>query len=267
MYTISLEATAWLRATAVGVVLPAEVQELRERLERTEAEQAALPAAIEVKTAEQFLAEGMDPIKAQAKASKLAEEADALEKAQRIARAGVGGAQFNLNRAIVPHRDELIVGIRPLVTAVIDRARLHAEQLARFAPAYAPGDIVRRGTPDDLLAWQAAQEIEKEFGLLISAWRSSFRGEASQPGARVDVREVPEAAHFWAHPELVTNPALNGTKLNRFGNVVAINPDVLNVAAESPEAVFQLATLGELRAIFDAMHAPTDSRRRGVTLI
>jgi hypothetical protein len=134
------------------------------------------------------------------------------------------------------------------------------------APAYSPGDVVRHGDAKALKAWQAGEELEREFGLLISAWRASFKAEARKPGARVDVREVDQCHHFWARPELVANDLLNGTRLNRYGHPLAINPTLLGVASEPADAAFRLVTVGELAAIFaEQLQGAKEARPMGRT--
>jgi hypothetical protein len=261
-HTLNDETAAWLRARDAGLELPPDVQAAAERLEGIEAELASLPT-VDVKTPSELAAQGVPLDKAQSEAAKAAQKAAAAETARRSGIDARDVARLGLNRAVTTHREELVLAARPLVDALIEKARPFAEALAPFAPAYAPGDIVRRGDAAALEAWQAAQEIEREFGLLISAWRASTRaaGKANQPDA-IDHREIPQASLYWARPELVASEALTGKKLNRRGRPVAIAPDVLNVAAESPEAGFRLASSQEIRAAFKAAHPEAGKTHR-----
>jgi hypothetical protein len=148
----------------------------RERLETIEGELAALGGPLDVSTPAELIAAGMPLEKAQAEAAKSTKKAAELEALHRSAREGRDGARFNLNRTVAAHRDELVLGIRPLVTSLVDEARPHAETLAPFAPTYSPGDILSRGDAASLEAWQAAQELER-----MSGFSSPRGGLASKP--------------------------------------------------------------------------------------
>jgi hypothetical protein len=260
---LSQEAQAWLRATAVGVELPAAVGEVHERLEKVEAEREALGGPLEVPTPSKLVAAGVPLDKAQAEHEKKKAEAAGKEELRRVAEEGRHGVRFMLNRRVIEHRDALVMQLRPLIDDVVRRSRPLAETLAPFAPGYTPGDVVRRGDAKALKAWQDAEVLEQEFGVLIAAWRASLKAATAlgQPGW-IDVREVPDAALYWTRPEVVTNPALNGEKLNRSGHPVKIAPTILGVAAEPEEAGFRLATVEELRAIFEAAHPQIAPVRR-----
>jgi hypothetical protein len=99
-----------------------------------------------------------------------------------VARGALGLARRILSKTVAEHRDTLIVGARPVLTVLVDEARPHAETLAPFAPGYDAGAIVRRGTPKDLKAFQAAEELEGRFGTIMAAWRSSFKATVTNSG-------------------------------------------------------------------------------------
>jgi hypothetical protein len=268
-YVLTSESQAWLRSTQAGVELPPEVQQACERLEKADREMEPLGADLPVSKASELVTGGMPLAKAQAEAAKSAAKAADRVELREIAKAGRDGARFVLNRVVGAHRDELVLGIRPLVTDLIDQGRPHAEVLAEFAPNYAAADLLHRGTPDHMVAYQEAVELERRFGLLMAAWRASFRAESARSRGRVDVREVAQARWFWANPEFVMNDRLNGTHLNKHGIPTAIEPTVLGCASEPAEAGFRLATLGELAVIFAEEHggAPrtkAEAKRLGV---
>jgi hypothetical protein len=243
---LTAESIAWLRSTTVGVEFPPAVQEAAHRLAKVDAELAELGPPLEVKKPGQLVADGMSLEEARAVGARMKTEHDAQEARRRIGHEGRYAAIFNLNRVVAARRDELVEQVRPLVDALVDKARPHAKTLAPFAPGYAPGDVVRRGDAKVLKAWQEAEALEKQFGVLMAAWRASLREGAK---ASFDLREVDQVHLFWTNPGQVANERLNGTRRNRYGQLVPIGPTVLGVAAEPEAAGFRLATLSELTAI------------------
>lgn len=242
------ESQAWLRSTNVGVQLPPAVETAAERLAQLEAELAELGPPLEVSRATQLTAAGMTLAEAQAEVTRMKAARASQDELRRMGADACHSGRFILNRAVAEHREELVVQLRPLMDALIDKARPLAETLAPFAPGYAPGDVVRRGDAKVLKAWQEAEALEKEFGVLMAAWRASLKEQAKSQS--FDLREVPQEHLFWAHPEHVANEALNGTKLNRYGHHVPIQATVLAVAAEPTAAEFQLATVAEAVAVY-----------------
>jgi hypothetical protein len=168
-------------------------------------------------------------------------------------------ARGRLSRLIAEHRDDLVHLLRPIVTDLVEQARPLAVELAEFAPKYDPGAIVRRASQKQIKAWREAEELERRFGACLAAWRVSFRDANARGGFKspsfvpnFDVRWVEQVHRYWERPELVQNPHLNGTHLNQRGYPTVIAPTVLNVAAESPDAGFRLATGWELKEHYDA---------------
>ena len=254
MDIVSTEATAWLRAAdTAGVELPSEVKEARERLEKVDGELAALPKPTPAPTPEALVASGVPLDKATDESERLAREAELLAETYRVARGAQDQCRRAVNRAVVAHRDELVLGIRPLVTAIIEEARPHASELEPFAPEYAAAALMRRASAKQLKAFQKADELEAKFGVLISAWRASFKAHAKRAGA-FDVREVDQSRWYWENPAIVGNDALNGQRRNRYGVTIRIQPTVLGVASEPAEAGFRLATLDELEEIYAVAH-------------
>lgn len=257
---LTTEAGAWLRAADVaGAGLPDDIEEARANLERLEAEVRALAPVGKVPTTAELAASGLSLEQATEERARLAEEAERRREAHEAARPALAIARDRLSRLVAERRDELIVGIRPLLTALVDEARPYAETLAPFAPKHDAGAIVRRGKPEHLKAYQAAAELETRFGAVMAAWRASFQASTRQGGlpspSKVpgfDPREVDQAHRFWERPELVANERLNGTHLNPYGRPTPIEPTVLSVANEPAEAGFRLATLRELRDVSEA---------------
>lgn len=249
---LTTESEAWLRAAdKVGVELPTELQTARQRMEKAKAELAKLPAPLPVSTPHELVAAGVELARAQDEAERMASEAARLEELRSIGASGADGARMVVNRTMGQYGDELILALRPIVTALVDSARPHAVVLAEFAPGYGAGDIVHQGQPKHLKAFQAVVEIERRFGTCMAAWRASFTEGARRSG--LDLREVKPVHQFWASPERVRDESLNGTKLNRRGYPVTIQPTVLCVASEDEAAGFRLASVAEMIEIFAAM--------------
>jgi hypothetical protein len=249
------------------VVLPAAVQEAADRLAKVEGELDALGGMPEVTSAESLMTgEGMALVKAQAEHRKQAEKAAKWTEARLIGQGEAAAARLNLNRVMAAHRDELILSIRPLVSALVEQARPEAETLARIHPNFAPGDIVHQGGPEHLLAFQAATVLERTFGLLVSAWRYSLREENYRSQGRVDVADVPQASLYWSNPGAVACDRLNGTRMNRFGQLTKIEPTLLLVASEPAEAGFRLASIPELIEVHAEFHATPIDREKARTL-
>jgi hypothetical protein len=270
-YVLSQEAVAWLRAAEEeGVVLPGPVQEAREQLDAIEADLAALPVAAErTPSAASLMVAGMPAAKAQAEAEKLEDKAAKAAEIRRRAQEVRDVARLRVERAVAAHREELMVGLRPLVTALVEECRPAAAQLRAYAPAYFSADLLGSGTPEDLAAYQAASVIEARLGRLIAAYRASFKAATAPTNPHrpiADVRDVAQVHQWWENPELVSNPALNGTKLSRRGQPVPIQPTALGVSSEPAEAGFRMALPSELAAIFHDQN-PLAPRHRGVRSI
>lgn len=261
---VSHEASAYLRARdAAGLKLPAEVQARADRLADVEKQVDRLARLETAPTAAELASRGMDLTKAQAEADRLAHEQGKLAELHRIGRLAAEAARSQLNDAVVRHREELMLSLRPLMDALVDKARPHADTLAEFAPGYGAGDIVNRGDDKTLKAYQEAANLEREFGTLIAAWRSSF-SDAKKAAHLFDYRWVAPVHQYFARPELVRNTALNGTKLNPRGYPVEIQPTILALASESPEVGFRLATIAELKAVFEEQRQAETQAVRGL---
>jgi hypothetical protein len=253
MYVLTPEATAWMRAASeAGAPLPADVIEARDVLAAVEAEMAALPRPEAPPTAAQLVADGTPLAKAQTEAEKLARKAEKAAEFHSIAAQGRGGAIVRLNRAVAAHRDELIVGSRPVVNELIEMARPHAQRLFSYAPGYSANEILRRGDAGDLEAFQAAAVLERAFGHLAAACRSSFVAAVKADYSRYDVRWTAQVHRYWARPENVVSPRMAGTFRNRFGRFIDIAPSILAVASEPAEAEFRFAVLDEMKAVYEA---------------
>jgi len=271
-HVLTAEATRWMRAADVaGVELPDEITQARTNMDRLEAEVAVLPAVEQVPTAAELAASGLTLDQATEEHARLTAEMARRKEALDAARPALGIARHRLSRLVAEHRDGLIVGVRPLVEAMIEKARPLAAELAPFAPKYDADAVVRRATPKQLKAYQAAAELEARFGTVMAAWRASFTASnklgglpspSQVPG--FDFRWVDQVHRYWERPEHVANPRLNGTYLNRSGYPVNIEPTILGLACESAEAGFRLATLHELRDAHEAAELARIAEARGV---
>lgn len=275
---VTNEARAWMRAAdTAGVELPVDITEALANVERLEAEIAALPQVEKVPGTAELAAKGLTLERAAEENARLAAEMAGRKEKQDAARPAVALARGDLSRLVAEQRDNIVIGVRPLLTSIIDEARPLAETLAPYAPKYDPGAIVRNATPKHLKAYQESAELEIKFGSIMAAWRSSFGtsnmpcNSASAP-ANFDVRWVDQVHRYFDAPELVQNPRLNGTQMDERGRLTNIQPTVLGVACESPEAGFRLATLWELKDAYDsaskaAFEAARRERRYGVRSI
>lgn len=265
MHIVTPEATAWMRAAdTAGVPLTPEVAEARATWERIKAEADALARPSEVPSVTALAAGGMGLAEASAEHERLKAEMARISEAAANARPAIQGAQLRLSLAAATTRDELIVGARPVLAALVDAARPLAETLAPFAPEYKAEAIVRGASPAQLKAYQKAQEMEAVFGTVVAAWRASFKatvnlGNGGHPSparvANFDYRWVPQGHRFWENPGRVREPRLSGTYLNGYGREVSVQPTVLAVACEDAEAVFRLATVHELAEVYYATNA------------
>jgi hypothetical protein len=254
------EAKAYLRAADVaGLELPAAITEARANLGHVEEQIAALPAPAKVPSTAELVARGMPVDRAADEHERLTQEEGTREEMRRSVNQARGLAWRRLSQLVAQERDNLVHALRPIVTDLVEAARPHAETLAPWAPKYDAEAIVRRGTPKDMKAYQAAAELEVKFGACMAAWRASFQASTTRAGgwkspAHVpgfDSRWVEQVHRYWERPELVQNPRLNGTHVNQRGYPTAIQPTVLGVAAESPDAGFRLATVWELKELYD----------------
>lgn len=270
MDIVSQEALAWLRAHDVaGVELPDSIIEARSALEKVDGELAALPQPSKVPGPAELVAAGVPLEEATDESDRIAEEARRREETQKLAVSARNVARRTLSRLVAEQRFALVLGVRPLVTALVDEARPHAGELAQFAPGYDPGAIVRKATPKQLKAFQAAEELERKFGAIMAAWRASFKAAARRGGhagdrgpAGFDLRWVEQAYRYWGAPEWVKNPRLNGTHKNQRGYEVPIQPTVLGVASEPEEAGFRLAAVDELHELHEAARRARAAEQR-----
>ncbi len=262
MDVLSTEATAFLRAADVaGLELPDAIAEAAAVMARLEVERKALPVPEPVPSLSALIASGVAPDKAQKEREKLMVAARQAEELRKATWKAYGAACRKVSILVAEERDTLIHGLRPITTALIEKARPLAETLAPFAPKYDAGTIVRHASMEQVEAWREAEELERQFGACLAAWRAAFNSCIVHGGhkspARVegfDHRDVEQAHYYWTWPERVLEPRLNGTY---YGNPNSsfpsrINPTVLAVACERPECGFRLATMTEVAEIFYA---------------
>lgn len=278
--TLDIEAKAVLHAAEVaGMELPDAVMEAASVMERAGAEYKALPVPADVPALASLIADGADPEKAQKERDRLLL---ARQKSEEL-RGAMRSASFvgirRLNQAVRQDRDEMILGVRPLVTELVERARPLAELLGPFAPRYDAGAIVRNATMEQVEAWRESEELERRFGAILAYWRSAFQTSARSTEARMsshvrgfDPRWAPQASYYWTWPERVLNPRLNGTYHAPFRTAPSIiRPTILSVACERPECGFRLATLNEVADTYyeanPQARAERDNRQRRVRMI
>jgi hypothetical protein len=200
-------------------------------------------------TAAELVASGVPLDKASKEVERLKTDEARKAETRRVATDARTLARRRLNLTVAAHRDVLVESVRPPVSDLVDKARPFAAVLEEFAPDYPPAVLMRKATPEQVEAFQKADELEARFGAVMAAWRASFKAAANTAGA-FDVRDVGAEHRFWANPGAVSNPALNGTALNRRGYPVVPQPTVLTVAREPEEAGFRLAALSEVEAVF-----------------
>jgi hypothetical protein len=264
MEILSNEAAAMMRAADLaGLELPDPIKEAVAVVESLEAQIAELPRPEQVPPPARLVADGtpLDKVGKEharlvAKEKEKAELRDTAAKARDLARRKV-------SVLMAQERDNLIHALRPIVTALVEEARPLAEALAPYAPKYDAGTIVRHATVEQIEAWRAAEELERKFGACMAAWRAAWSDTTRQGGhpspARVpdfDVRSVDQAHWYWTWAERVLNPRLNGTYYppHRLAPST-IQPTVLAVACERPEAGFRLATVHEIADLYYAQNA------------
>jgi hypothetical protein len=263
MEIVNQDAESWLRAHEVaGVELPGDIIEARDNLARVEEERAALPG-VEIPKPARLVSEGLSLEEATATVQKAESEAARWAESRDIVTTARDIARTRLNRLVKEHRDDLIVGARPVVDAIIEQARPLSATLADFAPDYPPAALVRKGNAKQLTAYQKSEELEGKFGTIMAAHRASMKaaGRGGQPHCDL-IRGARPVDKFWANPGLVVSNRLNGTRRNQFGKLVAIQPRVLSVAAEDPEAGFRLASVQDLIEVEKAArHAVVEEHR------
>ena len=288
MDVLTTEARRWDAASEItGLALPTGLREALDVHAGHEARTAALPRRPErPPTIAQLIAGGAEPEKAQQDHDKaLAEFARAKELSEAVWQARSLAAR-RASIACAGSREELILSIRPLVTAIVEAAVPLAAVLAPFAPDYKAEVLVRHADPDQTEAYRDALELERRFEALVAAWRSSMAA-SMQPGGHpgpegrilvvrgpetrgtprqaFDARWVSQRHYYWANPARIGNPRLDGTYYDR-GHVADIRPDLLAVAREPKlaEAGFRLATMRELADLYETgTFLATDDGLRG----
>jgi len=247
---LSNEARAWMRAAEVaGAPLTPDVSARLERLADVEEQAAALPAPVEVPGVAELVATGTPLEKAYTEAERLATAEARKAEQRKVVQEALDIARNGINRAVREDREGLILSLRPTVTELIDEARPLAATLEPFAPGYSSADIVRRGEPRHLKAFQAAAELEQKFGACMAAWRSSYQNDATfQHPSTAGLKEVAPVRRYFANPGAVRDEALAGKKLNRRGYPIAPAPTVLSVAREDAAVEFRVGSTPEILA-------------------
>lgn len=260
---LTKEADAFLRVAEVaGLELPASITEPAGVLSRVETERGALPTPEQVPTLAQIIAGGTPPDKAQNEHDRLLMEAKKAKELRAAAWSALGLAARQVSIAVAQERDNLIHGMRPIVTDLIERARPLAEALAPFAPKYDAAVIVRHASMEQVEAWRESEELERRFGACLSAWRAAWNATTTPGGHKspavvrdFDVRTADQASYYWQMPERVLEPRLNGTYYAPHHSAPArIQPTVLAVACERPECEFTLKTVREVADEYYANH-------------
>jgi hypothetical protein len=256
---VTHEATAWMRAADIaGVELPESITEARANLAKVEEQFTAMPLPDKVPDASELVARGASLEEAAEEIKKLSDAAAQAAENRGVVSSARTLARGRLSRLVAEERDSCIINARPVVDALIAAARPLTEELRTFAPMYDAGTIARRANPEQVEAWREAEELERKFGTIMAAWRTSFRNSNVQGGYKspskvpgFDIRWVDQVHRYFERPEYVSNPRLNGTYLGRSGYPVAIEPTVLAVACEPERAGFRVCTVRELKEAYD----------------
>lgn len=259
---ISQTALSWLRVRdELGFKLPADVQEAADALAAVDKELGALPAPAPLPSAADLARTGTPLKSAEAKARKAAEEMARTEEMRRAGRNARDGLRLMLNSVVEASNEKMVLALRDVTDALVAAARPHAQVLASYAPRFSANDIVRQGTPDDLVAYQAIANLEKSLGYCLAAWRNAFH-DLQVPG--VDVREVPAGFQYFEAPELVENDRLAGRARNQRGYFIPPQVDIANVASEAEAVGFRLATVAQIGAIAGGldMTVPVEERTK-----
>ncbi len=256
---LSSEAEAFIRAANVaGLKLPGAIVEQLERLEELKTRKGSIPQPSRVPPKSELLANGVSLDKVTAESARLEAEARELRELHDAAWKAQALVMRQVSILVAQEREGLMLALRPIVTALVEQARPLAEELEPFAPKYSTGDIIRRATAGQIEAWRKAEEAEARFGAVLSAWRNAFNATARLGGhsspaqvAGFDPRWVDQAHYFWACPERVAEPRLNGTwYAPNASRPSAIRPTLLGVACERPDAGFRLALVRELSELY-----------------
>jgi hypothetical protein len=252
---LNLESEALIRARDVaGLKLPADVQAKAERVVELQAQMDALPAPAEAADASAMVRDGLPLKEAMDRTKALDGEAARATEARAVVELALAGATAQFNLIVDGAREELVVGLRPVLDAIVDECRPHAATLADYTPNYSANALLSSGTEAHLKAFQKAKVLEAKFGALMSYWRNAFAKQtAVAMSMPFDYRWVRPVHQFFTNPSAVLNDKLAGRELNRRGYPVEINPTVLAVASESPDVGFRLATVADLRQVWEAM--------------
>jgi len=259
MDVLSIEATAMMRASEVaGLKFPPSITIAIEILEGLDAQSANLPKSARVPAPAELVASGTPLNKVGKAHDLLATQERKNEELRETASKARSLPRRKVSRLMAEERDNLILALRPIVTALVEEARPLAEELAPFAPKYDAGTIVRRASLEQIEAWRKAEELERKFGACMAAWRAAFQATSTlgchASPARVpdfDPRWVDQANYYWTWPERVREPRLNGTYYGQYRTAPStIQPTVLSVACERPECGFRLATVREMAELY-----------------
>jgi hypothetical protein len=256
---LSSEADGFIRvANLAGLELPATITEQLDRLESLGAERARLTRPEPVPSRTKLLANGVSVDKVSEEYARLDAEARELLELHKAIGEAKSVVARHASILFAQERGNLILAMRPIVTALIDAARPLAESLAPFAPKYDAGAIVRRASTKQVKDWREAEELEAVFGACLAAWRSAWNASTTLGGhpspeqvRGFDTRWVDQAHYYWSWPDRVLEPRLNGTYYAPYRQSPSvIRPTLLAVACERPECGFRLATVAEMAEMY-----------------
>jgi hypothetical protein len=241
-----------------GLPLPDAMLEKLAGLQKVASELAALPEPERVPTQAALIAAGTPVAKAAAEHEKRLARAAELRKTRSQGGAALGLLNRQVSLLEAEARPELIVSLRPLVDALISKARPLVELLEPFAPKYEAGAIIRHASMEQVEAWRESEVLEARFKALVSYWQAAWNATTSRGGHRsgdhvegFDSRWIDHGYLCWEWPERVLDARAAGRWYDQYRT--APSPpqfSLMTVAAERPECGFILRTQQELAAVY-----------------
>jgi hypothetical protein len=152
------------------------------------------------------------------------------------------------NDVFAPIRDQLITGpLRAAVADLLKQAKSAAGKLQAFAPDFPP-TLLADGNAEELETWRASRLLQRDFNLMLAAWRTSWyratriAGRAGELGRQFRPMRA-GLWYAWTDPLAVPDERLR----------LGIDSEILRVATVPVE--YRLIAPSEFTSVYNAAEA------------